>query len=190
MEFAVRGGEEYVEGLLAPLFGEVCTDNAHIVAVTDMLIAILNCCTKEELEEEEETPMPYTPETPEEVERESQARHDVNPADTRSRRGLGGAPADHQEQDPGRWTHVAGLCPSARRVGEGLRAQEFVGDQFSARGDVGFGCRGYQRGDPGLRRRVSWIVVASRCLRLIGIRRKSDIENERLPPDIIDVSGA
>jgi hypothetical protein len=33
-------------------------------AVTDMLIAILNCCTKEELEEEEETPM-ITPETPE-----------------------------------------------------------------------------------------------------------------------------
>jgi serine/threonine-protein phosphatase 2B catalytic subunit len=29
-----------------------------------MLIAILNCCTKEELEEEEETPM-ITPETPE-----------------------------------------------------------------------------------------------------------------------------
>jgi serine/threonine-protein phosphatase 2B catalytic subunit len=29
-----------------------------------MLIAILNCCTKEELEEEEETPM-ITPESPE-----------------------------------------------------------------------------------------------------------------------------
>lgn len=30
-----------------------------------MLIAILNCCTKEELEEEEEeTPMAITPETP------------------------------------------------------------------------------------------------------------------------------
>lgn len=34
------------------------------LVVTDMLIAILNCCTKEELEEEEETPM-ITPETPE-----------------------------------------------------------------------------------------------------------------------------
>ena len=33
--------------------------------VTDMLIAILNCCTKEELEEEEETPMAITPEEPE-----------------------------------------------------------------------------------------------------------------------------
>jgi serine/threonine-protein phosphatase 2B catalytic subunit len=43
-----------------------------------MLIAILNCCTKEELEEEEETPMPYTPETPEEVERES-PRNIANP---------------------------------------------------------------------------------------------------------------
>jgi serine/threonine-protein phosphatase 2B catalytic subunit len=35
-----------------------------------MLIAILNCCTKEELEEEEETPMLNTPESPEQ-ERES-----------------------------------------------------------------------------------------------------------------------
>jgi hypothetical protein len=34
------------------------------MSVTDMLIAILNCCTKEELEEEEETPM-ITPESPE-----------------------------------------------------------------------------------------------------------------------------
>ena len=34
-----------------------------------MLIAILNCCTKEELEEEDddETPMAITPETPEPV---------------------------------------------------------------------------------------------------------------------------
>jgi len=31
-----------------------------------MLIAILNCCTKEELEEEEETPMAITPETEQE----------------------------------------------------------------------------------------------------------------------------
>ena len=31
-----------------------------------MLIAILNCCTKEELEEEEETPMAITPEDEEE----------------------------------------------------------------------------------------------------------------------------
>jgi serine/threonine-protein phosphatase 2B catalytic subunit len=35
-----------------------------LITVTDMLIAILNCCTKEELEEEEETPM-ITPESPE-----------------------------------------------------------------------------------------------------------------------------
>jgi serine/threonine-protein phosphatase 2B catalytic subunit len=33
-----------------------------------MLIAILNCCTKEELEEEEETPMAITPEDIEEGE--------------------------------------------------------------------------------------------------------------------------
>jgi len=31
-----------------------------------MLIAILNCCTKEELEEEEETPMAITPEAEQE----------------------------------------------------------------------------------------------------------------------------
>ena len=36
------------------------------MSVTDMLIAILNCCTKEELEEEEEEEKPMiTPESPE-----------------------------------------------------------------------------------------------------------------------------
>lgn len=40
----------------------------RIAIVTDMLIAILNCCTKEELEEEEETPMAITPEDIEEGE--------------------------------------------------------------------------------------------------------------------------
>lgn len=41
-------------------------DCPELRPVTDMLIAILNCCTKEELEEEEEeTPMAITPETPE-----------------------------------------------------------------------------------------------------------------------------
>jgi len=38
--------------------------SGELMLVTDMLIAILNCCTKEELEEEEETPM-ITPESPE-----------------------------------------------------------------------------------------------------------------------------
>lgn len=42
-----------------------------------MLIAILNCCTKEELEEEEETPMAITPEAEDEVEDESPERKQV-----------------------------------------------------------------------------------------------------------------
>jgi serine/threonine-protein phosphatase 2B catalytic subunit len=44
-----------------------CEDGELTHLVTDMLIAILNCCTKEELEEEEEeTPVEaVTPETPE-----------------------------------------------------------------------------------------------------------------------------
>jgi len=41
----------------------ICSKDVLMI-VTDMLIAILNCCTKEELEEEEETPM-ITPESPE-----------------------------------------------------------------------------------------------------------------------------
>lgn len=45
-----------------------CVPELTLDIVTDMLIAILNCCTKEELEEEEETPMAITPEDIEEGE--------------------------------------------------------------------------------------------------------------------------
>lgn len=45
--------------------------------VTEMLIAILNCCTKEELEEEEEEPMAEIPATPEELHDESSERRQV-----------------------------------------------------------------------------------------------------------------
>jgi len=41
---------------------ELACRGPYLTTVTDMLIAILNCCTKEELEEEEETPMAITPE--------------------------------------------------------------------------------------------------------------------------------
>ena len=50
-------GEKSQPATRFPLF---CSANGF--AVTDMLIAILNCCTKEELEEDEETPMVITPE--------------------------------------------------------------------------------------------------------------------------------
>jgi hypothetical protein len=62
-----------------------------------MLIAILNCCTKEELEEEEdETPMAITPETPEEA--SSFTSHNIcNQLTQCSGRSIIGEKTGHQE---------------------------------------------------------------------------------------------
>lgn len=51
-----------------------------------MLIAILNCCTKEELEEEDETPEPITPEAAiEEAAADSSAETDSGESQIRQR---------------------------------------------------------------------------------------------------------
>ncbi len=91
------------------------TDTFRIL-VTDMLIAILNCCTKEELEEEEEeTPMAVTPGTPEAVASKPSFRLSVSFSDPshRSGRWLERTKTDHQKQDLGGRSDVAGICSVA-----------------------------------------------------------------------------
>jgi hypothetical protein len=77
------------------------------LVVTDMLIAILNCCTKEELEEEEETPM-ITPETPE-IEGMLSECDSLAVLMHRSYR-ESATEAAHQVEDPCCWADVARLC--------------------------------------------------------------------------------
>ncbi len=77
-----------------------------------MLIAILNCCTKEELEEEEEEEV--TPEeavTPvEEGEAETYIRRTANADNMHySRGGRGRQGKGHKEQDLARWQNVQSL---------------------------------------------------------------------------------
>ena len=66
-----------------------------------MLIAILNCCTKEELEEEEETPMAITPESVEEGMLLFHTCGEDMSTNCRCRRrgDIDGAQAGYQEQD-------------------------------------------------------------------------------------------
>jgi serine/threonine-protein phosphatase 2B catalytic subunit len=71
-----------------------------------MLIAILNCCTKEELEEEEETPMAITPEA-EEIGRLPIENQRLS-LRSRRRDDFGTAP-DYQKQDSRRRKDVKSL---------------------------------------------------------------------------------
>lgn len=88
--------------------------------VTDMLIAVLSCCSKEELEEGEPAPIsptasrkpspsPFPPHLPH---ASSSERH---------RR----APPGNQEQDPGRWPDVARVLVAEGGEREGERAEEY-----------------------------------------------------------------
>ncbi len=95
-------------------------DKAKVQTVTDMLIAILNCCTKEELEEEEEeeTPMAITPETPEtEAEnrgfRHSHRGNEPEIDNTNSGRRVRRETASYQKQDPGCGQNVASVRSAA-----------------------------------------------------------------------------
>ncbi|ORY24014.1 Serine/threonine-protein phosphatase 2B catalytic subunit A1 [Naematelia encephala] len=141
-----------------PNFMDVFTWSLPFVGekITDMLIAILNCCTKEELEEEEEgTPMvitPETPEAPEETVDESTERRQV---------------IKNKILAVGRMSRVFSLLrEESERVSE---LKSLTGSGSLPSGMLANGAEGIKEAIQGF-----------------DDARKSDIENERLPPDIID----
>ncbi|WWD07482.1 serine/threonine-protein phosphatase 2B catalytic subunit A1 [Kwoniella europaea PYCC6329] len=137
-----------------PNFMDVFTWSLPFVGekITDMLIAILNCCTKEELEEEEEeTPMAITPETPE-VEDVSAERRQI---------------IKNKILAVGRMSRVFALLrEESERVSE---LKSISGSNALPAGMLASGAEGIKEAIQGFED-----------------ARKSDIENERLPPDIID----
>ncbi|KAK1921719.1 Serine/threonine-protein phosphatase 2B catalytic subunit A1 [Papiliotrema laurentii] len=139
-----------------PNFMDVFTWSLPFVGekITDMLIAILNCCTKEELEEEEETPMAITPEA-EEIEAEEET--------TLERRQI----IKNKILAVGRMSRVFALLRE-----ESERVSELKSISGSASLPAGLLASGAE----GIKEAIQGFDDA----------RKSDIENERLPPDIID----
>lgn len=140
-----------------PNFMDVFTWSLPFVGekITDMLIAILNCCTKEELEEEEETPM-ITPETPTEADSEM----DEVSAERR-------AVIKNKILAVGRMSRVFSLLrEESERVSE---LKSLTGSNQLPAGLLANGAEGIKEAIQGF-----------------DDARKSDIENERLPPDIID----
>ncbi|GMK58804.1 hypothetical protein CspeluHIS016_0602460 [Cutaneotrichosporon spelunceum] len=137
-----------------PNFMDVFTWSLPFVGekITDMLIAILNCCTKEELEEEEETPM-ITPETPEmDTEDVSAERRQI---------------IKNKILAVGRMSRVFSLLrEESERVSE---LKSLTGSGTLPAGLLANGAEGIKEAIQGF-----------------DDARKSDIENERLPPDIID----
>ncbi|WVQ98222.1 serine/threonine-protein phosphatase 2B catalytic subunit A1 [Kwoniella sp. CBS 9459] len=139
-----------------PNFMDVFTWSLPFVGekITDMLIAILNCCTKEELEEEEEeTPMAITPETPDE--------------------GVEDAAAERRQVIKNKILAVGRMS----RVFALLREEsERVSELKSISGSNALPAGMLASGAEGIKEAIQGFEDA----------RKSDIENERLPPDIID----
>ncbi|CAD6568662.1 MAG: 3',5'-cyclic-nucleotide phosphodiesterase (PDEase) (3':5'-CNP) [Tremellales sp. Tagirdzhanova-0007] len=140
-----------------PNFMDVFTWSLPFVGekITDMLIAILNCCTKEELEEEEEeTPMAITPGTPEAV--------GGDDGSTERRQII-----KNKILAVGRMSRVFSLLrEESERVSE---LKSISGTGTLPAGMLASGAEGIKEAIQGF-----------------DDARKSDIENERLPPDIID----
>ncbi|KAK4683708.1 serine/threonine-protein phosphatase 2B catalytic subunit, partial [Tremellales sp. Uapishka_1] len=139
-----------------PNFMDVFTWSLPFVGekITDMLIAILNCCTKEELEEEEEeTPMAITPATPEEasVEDTSIERRQV---------------IKNKILAVGRMSRVFALLRE-----DAERSSELK----SLSGMANLPAGALASGAEGIKEAIQGFDDA----------RKSDIENERLPPEMI-----
>jgi serine/threonine-protein phosphatase 2B catalytic subunit len=137
-----------------PNFMDVFTWSLPFVGekITDMLIAILNCCSKEELEEEEsedETPAPATPASPsdEASQRKKAIRNKIIAV--------------------GRLSRVFALLrEESERVSE---LKNISGSTKLPYGALAFGAEGIKD-----------------AITSFDDARKSDIENERLPPELVD----
>ncbi|WVQ81801.1 serine/threonine-protein phosphatase 2B catalytic subunit A1 [Cryptococcus sp. DSM 104549] len=135
-----------------PNFMDVFTWSLPFVGekITDMLIAILNCCTKEELEEEDEEIPVAVPETPE-AETSAERRQIIK----------------NKILAVGRMSRVFALLrEESERVSE---LKSISGSNTLPAGMLASGAEGIKEAIQGFED-----------------ARKSDIENERLPPDIID----
>ncbi|KAJ7358589.1 Metallo-dependent phosphatase-like protein [Mycena albidolilacea] len=133
-----------------PNFMDVFTWSLPFVGekITDMLVAVLNTCTKEELEEED-VPMPQTPTSPvSPSSEESDARRKV---------------IKNKIMAVGRMSRVFALL---------LEESEKVSELKSVSGSskLPYG------GSEGIKNAITGFDDA----------RKSDIENERLPPELVD----
>ncbi|CAK5272158.1 unnamed protein product [Mycena citricolor] len=137
-----------------PNFMDVFTWSLPFVGekITDMLVAVLNTCTKEELEEEEEEmtlASPASPTSPESLERRKVIKNKIMAV--------------------GRMARVFAL----------LREEsEKVSELKSVSGSNKLPYGTLASGSEGIKEAISSFDDA----------RKSDIENERLPPDLFDAS--
>ncbi|ODN79501.1 serine/threonine-protein phosphatase 2B catalytic subunit A1 [Cryptococcus amylolentus CBS 6039] len=137
-----------------PNFMDVFTWSLPFVGekITDMLIAILNCCTKEELEEEEAELPIAAPET-----------QVLDPESAAERRQI----IKNKILAVGRMSRVFSLLrEESERVSE---LKSISGSNTLPAGMLASGAEGIKEAIQGFED-----------------ARKSDIENERLPPDIVD----
>ncbi|OXH04181.1 serine/threonine-protein phosphatase 2B catalytic subunit A1 [Cryptococcus neoformans] len=135
-----------------PNFMDVFTWSLPFVGekITDMLIAILNCCTKEELEEEDEE-FPLNAPEPTDAESAAERRQIIK----------------NKILAVGRMSRVFSLLrEESERVSE---LKSISGSNALPAGMLASGAEGIKEAIQGFED-----------------ARKSDIENERLPPDIID----
>ena len=154
----------------------------HVI-VTDMLVAVLNSCSKEELEELEEEVPPQPTHAEDSVERRKVIKNKILAV--------------------GRMARVFALlrCVASfdivpddssvlqRRIGKGRRVEEYIWFCQIAIWNTRIGHRGNQRCHFRFRRRVRLLLFFSNP-RSSPPRRKSDIENERLPPELFDAEEA
>ncbi|KAJ7486665.1 Metallo-dependent phosphatase-like protein [Mycena latifolia] len=137
-----------------PNFMDVFTWSLPFVGekITDMLVAVLNTCTKEELEDEEDVPMPTSPTSPMSPSEDSVERRKV---------------IKNKIMAVGRMARVFALLRE-----ESEKVSELKSISGSSRLPYGT----LASGSEGIKNAITGFDEA----------RKSDIENERLPPELVD----